>query len=292
MHVLVTGASGLVGAALTRALVARGDDVTGISRNPETQPSNGIAWTRWSGLAEAVAGADAVVHLAGADVVAQRWSSARKQELRSSRIDTAAQIARTIRETADKPRVFVSASAVGYYGSRGDEQLTEDATPGSDFLARLCQDWEAAAQSSGIRTVVLRTGVVLAREGGALPKLLRPFRLGLGGPIGRGRHYMAWVHIADVTGVILHAIDNESVEGPLNLTAPESVTNAAFSKALGGALHRPALLRLPPLALRLQLGEGVSVLTASQRALPQRTEASGYRFRFPTLAGAFEDLLA
>ncbi|MEE9278030.1 MAG: NAD-dependent epimerase/dehydratase family protein, partial [Dehalococcoidia bacterium] len=174
MNVLVTGASGLVGAALTRALVARGDDVTGISRNPETQPTNGIAWTRWSGLAEAVAGADAVVHLAGADVVAQRWSSARKQELRSSRIDTAAQIARTIRETADKPRVFVSASAVGYYGSRGDEQLTEDATPGSDFLACLCQDWEAAAQSSGIRTVVLRTGVVLAREGGALPKLLRP----------------------------------------------------------------------------------------------------------------------
>ena len=190
-----------------------------------------------------------------------------------------------------KPRVLVSASAVGYYGPHGSDKLDEDAPPGTDFLATLCRDWEAAAQGSGVRTVLLRMGVVLAREGGALPKMLRPFRLGLGGSIGRGRQWLSWVHLADVTGAMIHAIDSDTVEGPLNLCAPEPLTNAAFTRALGSALHRPAPLRVPPFVFRLQLGEGASVLTGGQRVLPRRTEALGYRFRFRDVDAALADLL-
>ena len=292
MHVLVTGASGLIGGALSKALIARGDAVTGISRSPAARQADGVSWAGWGDLEDVVAAVDAAVHLAGADLAAKRWSTRRKRELREGRIGTAQRLADAIRTATAKPSMLVSTSAVGYYGSRGDEELTESSPPGADFLARLCQEWEAAAGPSGVRTVLLRNGVVLARDGGALPRLARPFRFGVGGPLGRGRHYMAWVHLDDVVGVILHALDNDSVSGPLNVTAPQPVTNAAFTKALGRVLHRPAILPVPPLALRLALGEVVPVvLMASQRALPQRTQASGYTFRHPTLEGALQDLL-
>ena len=292
VRVVVTGAGGTIGSALCRALLARGDTVTGISRGPAAQPAGGVAWVAWDGLAGAVAGADAVVHLAGADVTAKRWSAARKQELRDSRIATAQRITAAIRAGAAQPTVLVSASAVGYYGSRSEETLGESASPGSDFLAHLCRDWEDAAAASGVRTVQLRFGVILARHGGALPKLLLPFRLGLGGPIGRGRQFLSWVHIDDAVGAILHAIDTDSLAGAVNVVAPQALTNAHFSRTLARALHRPALLPLPPLLLRLRLGEGASVLTASQRALPERLTTTGYHFRYPALDAALRDLLA
>ena len=289
MEVLITGASGLIGTALTKALLSRGDSVVGVSRAPERQASE-VRWVAWDDLGKAVESADAVVHLAGADIAAKRWSAKRKALLRSSRIDTTERVARAIREAASKPTVLVSMSAVGFYGSRGGEELSETSPPGDDFLAKLCRDWEQVAQGSGIRAVQLRMGVVLSGEGGALPKLALPFRFGVGGPIGRGRHYMAWVHVGDAVGIILHAIDTESLEGPLNVVVPESVTNAAFSKALGRALHRPSLFPVPPAVLWLKLGEGVSVLTASQRVRSEAVQASGYAFRFPSVEAALNDL--
>ena len=291
MRVVVTGASGTIGGALAQALRARGDDVTGITRSPGGRGRGDIDWRSWDDLPAAVAEADAVVHLAGAGVADKRWSAARKRELRDSRIDTARRIVAAIGAAAEKPGVFVCGSAVGIYGSRGDELLSEASAPGDDFLARLCVDWEAAAQGAGVRTVTLRTGVVLAREGGALAKLLPPFKLGAGGPIGRGRQYMPWIHRDDIVGLILHAIDTPTLEGPLNGVAPEPVRNAAFGKALGAALRRPALMPTPPIALRLLLGERAGVLTASQRVSAARAQESGYAFRHPAIDGALRDLV-
>ncbi len=291
MRVVVTGASGTIGGALAGALLARGDDVTGITRAPGAHGGGDIDWRSWDDLPAAVAEADAVVHLAGAGVADKRWSAARKRELRDSRIDTARRIVAAIGAAAEKPGVFVCGSAVGIYGSRGDELLTEESAPGDDFLARLCVDWEAAAQGAGVRTVTLRTGVVLAREGGALAKLLLPFKLGAGGPIGRGRQYMPWIHRDDIVGLILHAIDSPSLEGPLNGVAPEPVSNAAFGKALGAALRRPALVPTPPIALRLLLGERAGVLVASQRVGADRAQAAGYAFRHAEIGGALRDLV-
>ena len=291
MRVVVTGASGTIGGALAGALRDRGDTVIGITRSPAGAAGGDIDWRSWDDLPAAVAGADAVVHLAGAGVADKRWSAARKRELRDSRIDTARRIVAAIQAAADKPGVFVSGSAVGIYGSRGDELLSEESAPGDDFLARLCVDWEAAAQGAGVRTVTLRTGVVLAREGGALAKLLLPFKLGAGGPIGRGRQYMPWIHRDDIVGLILHAIDTPSLEGPLNGVAPEPVSNAAFGKALGAALRRPALMPTPPIALRLLLGERAGVLTAGQRVSAARAQESGYAFRHPQIDGALRDLV-
>ena len=291
MRVVVTGASGTIGGALALALRDRGDTVIGITRSPAGAAGGDIDWRSWDDLPAAVAGADAVVHLAGAGVADKRWSAARKRELRDSRIDTARRIVAAIQAAADKPGVFVCGSAVGIYGSRGDELLSEESAPGDDFLARLCVDWEAAAQGAGVRTVTLRTGVVLAREGGALAKLLLPFKLGAGGPIGRGRQYMPWIHRDDIAGLILHAIDTPSLEGPLNGVAPEPVSNAAFGKALGAALRRPALMPTPPLALRLLLGERAGVLTASQRVSAARAQELGYAFRHPEIGGALRDLV-
>lgn len=292
MRVVVTGASGTIGRALSAALRARGDTVTGISRIPAAQRDDGIAWQGWDALPAAVDGAGAVVHLAGAGIADRRWSEARKRELYDSRINTATRIVQAITVAGEKPGVFVSGSAVGIYGSRGDVLLEEEADPADDFLAQLCADWEAAARGAGVRTVLLRTGVVLAKEGGALAKLLPPFRLGLGGPVGRGRQYMSWIHRDDLVGIIVHAIDTDAAQGPVNGVAPNAVTNAAFSKALGRALHRPALLPAPPLALRLLLGERAGVLTASQRASASRIQGLGYVFRQPEIGAALDDLLA
>lgn len=290
MHVLITGAGGTIGRALTRALIERGDAVTGVSRTPARQKASEVAWIGWDGVEEAVARADAVVHLAGAGVADHRWTANYKAKLRASRIDTARRLSAAIAAAATKPKVFVSASAVGYYGDRGNDALTESAPAGTDFLATLCRDWEAAAQGGGVRTVLLRSGVVLARDGGALPRMRFPFKLGLGGSIGRGRQWFPWVHIDDVVGVILHVIKTETISGPINVAAPTSVTNADFSRALGRALHRPVFLRVPPAIFRLQLGEGAGALTSSQRVLSTRIEASGYPFRFPTIEAALADL--
>ena len=292
MHVVVTGASGLIGGALIRELRRRGTNVIAVSRNPRAHAaSGGVNWIAWDGLPDAVAGAAGVVHLAGEGIVDQRWSESRKTALRNSRIERTAQVVEAIQASGEKPAVLVSASAIGYYGSRVERESSEAAPPGNDFLASLCQDWEAATSEAGVRTATLRFGIVLATEGGALERLLLPFKLGLGGPIGLGRAWWSWVHIDDTVGVIMHALQDSAVEGALNVTAPHPVRNAEFSRALGRALKRPAFAPLPPIALKLMLGEGASVLLASQRIIPTRTLDLGYRFLHPEIDSALQDLV-
>ncbi len=293
MHVVITGASGLVGGALITELRRRGVGITAVSRNPRSHTAlSGVNWTNWDGLADAVSGAAGVIHLAGEGIVDQRWSSARKAALRESRVTTTRQVVEAIQASGEKPAVLISASAIGYYGNRVERESTEAAAAGDDFLARLCVDWEAEAQGAGVRTVIGRFGIIMSTEGGALPRLLFPFRLGLGGPIGLGRSWWSWIHIDDVVGAILHALEQNSVEGVINLTAPNPVRNSQFSSALGRALMRPALMPVPPLALKLMLGEGASVLLASQRILPTRTLDLGYRFKYTDIDSALQDLVA
>ena len=291
MQVVVTGAHGLIGTALTQRLRQRGASVTGVTRSPQRRHGAGVTWVGWDGLADAVGSAQAVVHLAGAGLADARWTESRKAELRSSRIDTARQVVAAIRAAAEPPDVLVSASAVGYYGSCADTELTEPSAGGEGFLAELCRDWEAAVQGSTARTVVLRFGVVLSRDGGALKRLLLPFRLGLGGPMGGGAQYLSWVHIDDAVSALVAALEQPAMEGVYNLTAPEPLRNRDFAATLGRVLRRPARLPLPARVLRLALGEGSSVLMDSQRAVPERLLNGGFTFQHATLEGALRSLL-
>ena len=292
MHVVVTGASGLVGSALIVELRRRGTSVIAVSRTPAAQSGpSGVSWIGWDGLPDAVAGAAGVVHLAGAGIADQRWSASRKEELRSSRLEGTGAVVEAIRASGEKPAALVSASAIGYYGGQVERESSENAPAGNDFLARLCQDWEAAAADSGVRTAVVRFGIVMSPNGGALQRLLLPFRLGMGGPIGRGRSWWSWVHIDDAVGVILHALETPGVDGPLNAVSPQPARNVDFSRALGRALRRPAFMPTPPLALKLALGEMSSVLLASQRIVPTRTLDSGYRFQHIEIESALQDLV-
>ena len=293
MHVVITGASGLIGGALIDELRRRGVSITAVSRNPRAHSAlSGVNWTDWNGLADAVSGAAGVVHLAGEGIVDQRWNNARKEALRSSRIETTRQVVEAIKAAGEKPGVLVSGSAVGYYGSQVERESTEAAPAGDDFLAQLCADWEAEAEGAGVRTVRARIGIVMSTEGGALPRLLMPFKLGMGGPIGRGRAWWSWIHLDDVVGAIVYALENNHVEGAINLTAPNPVRNSEFSSALGRALKRPALMPVPPMALKVMLGEGAGVLLASQRILPTRTLDLGYRFKYTHIDVALQDLVA
>lgn len=293
MQVVVTGASGLVGSALIDELRKRSTTITAVSRNPGSRPQTaGVTWIGWDGLTDAVAVAAGVVHLAGAGIVDKRWSASRKAELRSSRVERTRQVVEAINESGEKPAALVTASAIGYYGDTGERVVTENTAPGNDFLARLCQDWEGAAADAEVRTVNLRFGIVLSAAGGALARLLLPFRFGLGGPIGRGRNFWSWVHIDDVVGLIMHALTSTDLSGAVNATAPSPVRNADFSRALGAALGRPALLPVPPHALQLLLGEAATVLTCSQRVMPDRALASGYQFQHSELEPALRNLVA
>jgi uncharacterized protein (TIGR01777 family) len=306
MRILVTGATGLVGSRLIRRLLARGEAVVALSRRPIPEDRFGSSCesvvgdptTRGPWL-EQLATCDAVVHLAGANVFAKRWSSAFQAELRSSRIDSTALIAEELAKHPTRsdgsPKVFVSSSAVGYYGARGDEELTEDAAPGEDFLAKLCVDWEIAAhpaRRAKVRVVHPRTGIVLDRDGGALPQMALPFKLFAGGRVGSGRQYISWIHRDDLTALLLFAVDTPDVVGPLNAVAPNPVTNAEFSKELAAVLHRPNWLPVPRLALRIVLGQVAEVLVEGQRAVPTKALAHGFTFRFPTLGEALRDLYA
>jgi uncharacterized protein (TIGR01777 family) len=285
MRVAVAGASGLLGRALAAGLAGRGDAVTGLRRAALAAPA---------ALAATLAGCEAVVNLAGEPLLARRWDAARRQTFRDSRVGVTQRLVEALGAAPTRPRVFLCASAAGYYGDRGDEWLSEDAAPGAGYLAQLCADWEAAARAAeelGVRVVRLRLGVVLAATGGALTAMLPPFRLGLGGPIGHGRQYWPWIHIADVRGVCLAALDDDRFRGALNLAAPEAVTSREFAHALGRALHRPAVLPLPAFALRLAVGDAAQVLLASQRLAPARLQALGYRFAFADLAPALADVL-
>lgn len=291
MNVLVTGSHGLVGTALVPALQLGGHNVRRAVRGGPGQASGrDVAWDIPSRSIDtkALRGVDLVVHLAGEGVAARRWSAAHKERVRGSRVDGTRLLAEALADMIRPPRVLVSASAVGYYGDRGDEELTEDSEPGDDFLGEVCQAWEEAtepAEHAGIRVVHLRTGIVQSARGGALRKQLPLFRVGLGGRLGSGEQWVSWISLHDEVGVILHALRSEDLAGPVNATAPHPVTNAELTKALARAVHRPARLPVPRMALRVALGaEMAASLLASQRVLPARLDAHGYSFRHPTIA--------
>lgn len=299
MRVTVTGATGLVGRALVGALRRRGDEVTILSRRPgaagDELAVEAIAWDPSSGPAPAAAltGRDAVVHLAGAPV-AQRWSAEAKRQIRTSREQGTANLVAGLAATPLRPGTLVSASAVGYYGPRGDEEIGEETEPGTDFLAEVCVVWEreaAAAEQLGMRVVRLRTGVVLDPDGGALAKMVTPFKLGLGGPVAGGRQVMQWIDRDDLVALYLAAIDDQALTGPYNATAPTPVTNADFSKALGRALHRPAIVPIPRFALALLYGEMEQIVTTGQRAVPRRLLSHGHRFEQTDLDAALRNRL-
>jgi uncharacterized protein (TIGR01777 family) len=296
MDVAVTGASGLIGRALAVALRARGDRVVGIGRGADSD----VRWDLAAGTidAERLEGVTAVVHLAGESLGEKKWTPEQKERILGSRVRGTQLISRTIAGLATKPAVLVSASAVGFYGDRGDEVLTETSAPPppGNFLSDVCIAWEeatGAAEAAGIRTVHLRTGIVLSKDGGALARMLLPFKLGLGGRIGSGRQYTSWVSIDDEVGAILHALDREAVRGALNATGPAPVTNAELTTALGRALHRPTVLPTPLAPLKLVYGSELvqRVLVEGQRVLPAALEASGYPFRHPTIDAALEGVL-
>jgi hypothetical protein len=288
MRVAVTGATGTIGRAVVTALSQRGDEVTELSRSknwpsPKSAPPP----------AETLRGRDGVVHLLG-EQIAQRWSDDAKREIRDSRILSTRNLVAALGELdqAERPSVLVSQSAVGFYGHRGDERIDESAPAGDDFLARVCAGWEAEASRAeelGVRVVVSRAGVVLSPAGGALEKMLPFFKLGVGGPVAGGKQYVPWVHLDDVVGAILFALDTDAARGPVNATAPEPVTNADFSKALGRVLHRPAIAPVPALAVRALYGEMAEIVTTGQRAVPARLTELGYSFRRPELENALRD---
>jgi uncharacterized protein (TIGR01777 family) len=298
VRVFVTGATGLVGRAVCEALVARGDAVSGLTRGAgaaarlaagvravEGDPARPGPWQ------EALAACDACVHLAGEPIAAGRWTAEKKRRIRESRVAGTANVAAVLRERG--PAVLLCGSAVGFYGSRGDEVLDERAAPGQDFLAEVCRAWEAAAAPAAARArvVLLRTGLVLARHGGALPELVRPFRIFAGGPLGDGASWQPWIHLADEVGLALLALDDTRARGPMNACAPEPVRNRDLARAIGRVLHRPSALAAPAFALRALLGELAEVLLSSQRAVPRAALELGYRFRFTEAEAALRDLL-
>ena len=294
-RVLISGASGLIGSALARSLERAGVAVMRLVRGTPRNP-NEIALEPAEGLARgAVSGFDAVIHLAGESIVG-RWSEAKKKKIRESRVQGTANVASALAAAEIKPKVFVCASAVGFYGDRGDEVLTERSASGEGFLAEVAREWEAAAQvaaDAGIRTVNLRTGLVLSASGGALAKMLPPFQFGLGGRLGSGRQWWSWIHIDDVVGAIDHVMSTPGVSGPVNLVAPNAVRNKEFTKELALTLHRPALVPVPAFALELAFGHLAAheLFLSSVRAVPEKLVNNGYNFRFPDLPGALKNLV-
>jgi uncharacterized protein len=335
MRVALTGATGLIGPRVVAGLRARGDDVTVLSRDPvrarerlerharttgrvdehasgagrperhagpaSRDSTGGLDTAHWDPLGEpapggALAGCGAIVHLAG-ESIAQRWTPTAKRAIRESRVIGTRGLVEGIArlEASERPRVLVSASAIGYYGAHGEEPIDEETPPGSDFLAQTCSAWEEEARTAerhGVRVVGIRTGVVLDRGGGALAKMLTPFKLGVGGPVAGGRQYISWIHPTDLVGIVLAAIDGAQWRGAVNATAPEPQTNRDFSKALARALRRPALLPLPGGALRLLYGEMAQIVTTGARVLPARALVLGYEFRHPQLEPALRAALA
>jgi NAD dependent epimerase/dehydratase family enzyme len=326
-RVVVTGATGLIGKALCKELIAKGYQVVVFSRDPQRarksapgaaeyiawQPAERGAWT------SAVDGAHGVIHLAGASLFGKRWSAAYKRDILESREVGTRGLVNAMAQAGTKPQVFVSSSAVGYYGPREDTKLDESAPPGNDFLARVCQVWEreaAKAEDLGIRTVIVRTGVIvgsdegkpsfpidlrgasLSRPGvvlnndeGALPLLMLPFRLYVGGPVLPGTQWLPWIHIADEVGILMLALEDERVRGPINATAPEPQTNRDFAKVVGRTMRRPSFVPVPGFALKLLLGEMASIITTGQRAIPKKVQALGYQFKYPTSEQALRQIL-
>jgi uncharacterized protein (TIGR01777 family) len=302
MKILVAGSTGLVGTALVSALARAGHTVCRLVR-PQSVVGSGtkegfdVAWNPETGeLGGAGVGPDAVVNLAGASIADGRWTAERKKLLRTSRIDTTRALVEALAKMNTRPSVLVSASAIGFYGDRGDETLTEESKPGAGFLAGLTQEWEAEAlkaEALGIRVVLARFGIILARNGGALPKMMLPFKIGAGGRIGNGQQWMSWVMLSDVVGILRFALESSSVRGAINTVAPQPVRNTEFTKQLAAAMHRPELFPAPAFALRLVLSEMAdALLLSSQRVAPQVLEKLGYRFLHADLSSALATVLA
>jgi uncharacterized protein len=303
MRVLVTGGTGLVGGRLLPRLLERGDQVLAVTR--AEHPTLPVGCTSVFGDVSApgpwldrIAECDAVVHLAGENVFARRWRKRFKQRIFDSRVNSSRLIAETLAKqplrSDGSPKVLVNASAVGYYGFHDRDELDEESPRGSDFLADLCVQWEEAAKSAkdaGVRVSHLRIGMVLDERGGGLPKLVRPFKWFLGGPIGSGEQWISWIHVADLVGLIQFALDRPDAAGPINATAPEPLTNWGFCKMLGTVLHRPCWLRVPAFAVRLLLGQVAAVVTKGQRVIPRRALSLGYSYQYPDLEPALRDLL-
>jgi uncharacterized protein (TIGR01777 family) len=297
LNISISGASGLVGRRLLKVLAKDGHSLTALSRHAGTNLPPGVRLAVWDPAkgeppADGLRDAAAVIHLAGSPV-AQRWNAQVKEAIRVSRVEGTRNLVQGLAKLSQKPQLLVCASAVGYYGSRGDEVLAESAAPGSDYLSEVCAAWEKEAQAAealGIRVVRVRIGIVLDARGGALQRMLPPFRMGAGGKLGSGRHWMSWIHLDDLAGLIQFALVNP-LSGAVNGVAPNPVTNADFTRALAAAVHRPAIVPMPGLALRLLFGEMGSILLASQRVVPKAAESAGFTFRFPQLPGALADLL-
>jgi uncharacterized protein (TIGR01777 family) len=303
LAVTVTGATGLLGCSLVSALRERGAEVTVLTRDPAraSKRLGDVQAVSWEPLAqpapaEALLGRDAVVHLAG-EPVAQRWSEKAKRAIRDSRVTGTGNLVAGLAGVADgggRPRTLISSSAIGFYGDHGEEPLDEDAPAGTDFLAQVCAEWERAADGAGalgLRVAQVRTGVVLDRGGGALAKMLPPFKLGVGGPVAGGRQYISWIHAQDVVGMMLAALEDERWNGPINATAPDPVPNRAFSKTLGKVLGRPSLLPVPGLALRALYGEMAEIVTGGARVMPAKALVLGYEFAYPRLEPALRAAL-
>lgn len=304
MRVLITGGTGFIGRPLCRELARAGHSVTVLTRDPagaKARVDPAVRLVGWQGfrgptqeLAEALADSEVVINLAGEPIAARRWTPQVKSELRASREGTTSALVTACAKQAQRPVLLVSGSAIGYYGPRGEEILTEESPSGSGFLASLCREWEGAARAAerlGIRVALVRIGVVLGRDGGALAKMLPAFRLGLGGPVGSGAQWMSWIHLDDLVRLLVFVME-QAPTGPVNATAPEPATNASFAQTLGRALHRPAWLPAPGLAVKLLLGEmAEELLLAGQRVVPARAQALEFGFHYPDLPGALQDLV-
>jgi len=298
-RILVSGVSGSIGTALLPSLASGGVEIARLMRvDSHVSPAAAMVTIPWDPARpiapEAVSGFDAVIHLAGESIVG-RWTAAKKTKIRDSRVVGTRNLAEALAQARNKPQVFVCSSAIGYYGDRGDEVLNEKSAPGTGFLAEVCREWEAATQpaaDAGIRTVQIRTGVVLSRKGGALGKMLPAFRMGVGGRLGSGRQWMSWIDVEDVASAIHHILKTDQLQGPVNMVAPKPVTNTEFTETLASVLSRPAIFPVPAFAVKLAFGEmGETVLLASQRVEPLRLAASGCSFRFSELRASLENTL-
>jgi len=294
MKVLITGASGFIGKALQRLLREKGHELLLASRS-EPRDDSWVQWSVEDGFADAtkLEGVDAVIHLAGESISGLRWTDEKKKAIRDSRVLGTRNVVDTISELERRPSVLIAASAVGFYGDRGDEILTETSKSGKTFLADVCREWEAEsrrAEDSGVRTVLLRTGLVMSKEGGALGTMLLPFKMGLGGVIGDGKQWMSWISLDDHIRVIATALENENIRGAVNSVSPEPVTNEEFTKTMGEALYRPTFIPVPEFAVHLMLGEmGEELLLNSERAVPKRLTDLGFEFKFADLKKAIEN---
>lgn len=298
MKILITGASGLIGKALQKSFKEKGYEMLLATRS-EPKDDKHIQWDVDTGFREEdlsrLEGLDAVIHLAGENIAGLRWTEEKKKAIRDSRVFGTRSMIETFDKLKDKPKTFISGSAIGFYGDRGDDEMTESSSAGKTFLSEVCKEWEAEsrrAEDLGIRTVLLRTGIVLSKDGGALATMLTPFKLGVGGVIGDGKQWMSWISLDDVVGIINYVLEHENVRGAVNNTAPNPVTNEEFTKTLGSVLYRPTFLPLPEFAVHMVFGEmGDALLLDSTRVIPKRMKDAGYEFNYPELKAALEHAL-